>query len=334
MRKVLTWIVALVVVLALGAYALYEFTPWPRALLIRYAFETEAAKVKAALAKYVPEGISEELDIQYAPGSGATRLDIYYPSTLDGTDATLPTIVWTHGGAFISGSKGEVANYLKILAGKGYTVVSVGYSLAPGAKYPTPIRQLNEALGFLKENGHRHHVDASRLVLAGDSAGAQIAAETANIVSVPSYAEAVGIVPAIERERLQGLLLFCGIYDLADVDLAGGFSGFLRTVIWAYSGAREYDPNSEFATMSVAQYVTSAFPRAFISAGNGDPLLPQSIKLATELSGLAVRVDTLFFPETQTPPLPHEYQFNLDTAAGNEALSRALEFLADVVPRD
>jgi acetyl esterase len=39
-------------------------------------------------------------------------------------------------------------------------------------------------------------------------------------------------------------------------------------------------------------------------------------------------LDSLFFPDAYTPPLPHEYQFNLDIEAGRIALERSIKFLA------
>jgi acetyl esterase len=80
----------------------------------------------------------------------------------------------------------------------------------------------------------------------------------------------------------------------------------------------------------VANYVTGAFPPAFVSAGNADPLLSQSLEMAKVLKAAGVRVDTLFFPDDHEPPLPHEYQFNLDTEAGQLALERSLAFLRNV----
>lgn len=81
--------------------------------------------------------------------------------------------------------------------------------------------------------------------------------------------------------------------------------------------------------MSVTPHVTTAFPPSFISSGNGDPLEPQAVALARQLDALGVRVDTLFFP-SHAPALGHEYQFNLDTAAGQEALKGMLAFLASI----
>jgi acetyl esterase len=335
MVRVLGWLGGIVIAAAAAIFIAFQVSPWPSVWLIRYVFHADGTKTIAALAKHVPDGVSAELNIQYLPDDPDARLDIYYPSGLDGTDRTLPTIVWIHGGAFVYGDKGDVANYLKILASKGYTAVSVGYSIAPGALYPTPVRQTSAALGYLKENGYDLHVDASRIVLAGDSAGAQIAAQVANIISDAAYAEAVGIEPTLERTRLAGALLYCGVFDVTDVSFAGGFGGFLRPVLWAYSGTRDFtaDENA-MKTFSVTRSVTANFPPAFISAGNGDPLLPQSAELAARLKGEGVRVETLFFPEDTAPPLPHEYQFNLDRPEGQEALKRSLAFLADVTPRD
>jgi acetyl esterase len=83
---------------------------------------------------------------------------------------------------------------------------------------------------------------------------------------------------------------------------------------------------------SVPHYVTPKFPPTFISAGNGDPLLPHSVAMADALAKEGVRVDRLFFAQEHTPSLPHEYQVNLDSDAGKLALARSLEFLSSIVP--
>ena len=97
---------------------------------------------------------------------------------------------------------------------------------------------------------------------------------------------------------------------------------------WAYSGKRDFMNDPGFARASVVDYVTADFPVAFISAGNADPLLPQSRELAAALAARGVRVDSLFFPDDYAPALPHEYQFNFDFDASRVALERAVGFLA------
>jgi acetyl esterase len=82
------------------------------------------------------------------------------------------------------------------------------------------------------------------------------------------------------------------------------------------------------AEFSVVRNVTAEFPPMFISVGNADPLAPHSRRLAETAAKLGVAVDSLFFPDDYTPPLQHEYQFDLDSEAGKLALERTLKFLA------
>jgi acetyl esterase/lipase len=50
----------------------------------------------------------------------------------------------------------------------------------------------------------------------------------------------------------------------------------MRTVLWAYSGRRRYLEDPAFATCSVTNHVSPAFPPALITAGTVDPLRPHS----------------------------------------------------------
>ncbi|HVY55321.1 MAG TPA: alpha/beta hydrolase, partial [Thermodesulfobacteriota bacterium] len=310
-----------------AGYAAFKLSPWPAALIIRRTFDTEGEHVSHALEKHLPSGVSEFLDQRYDETDGES-LDVFYPSDIEGSGKALTTIVWVHGGGWIAGSKDEVANYLRILAGKGFTVAGVDYSLAPARAYPTPVRQVLSALAYLGKNAERLHVDTSRIVLAGDSAGAQIAAQTANVISVPSYAEALGLKPTIDRSQLRGLILYCGPYDIRHAGNVGSFGAFVKTVLWSYSGTKDYMNDPRFALGSVIKFVTPDFPPTFISAGNGDPLMPQSRAFADVLANHGVRVDSLFFPDDYSPALPHEYQYNLDTDAGRLALERSVKFLS------
>ena len=308
----------------LSFFLAYKFTPWPSAWLIRYAFEKDAERTNLMLEKHVPEGISEILDVQYDTKDEDAKLDIYFPTEIK---TYLPMIVWVHGGGWISGDKQQTSNYFKILAAKEYIVVSVDYSIAPEKKYPTPVIQTMNALKFLEKNSNKFHINSSAIFLAGDSGGSHIIAQVANIISEPKYAKLIAISPTIERARLRGLILYCGPYDVENVNLEGDFGNFLKTVLWSYSGSKDFMNDKYFKTASIINYIGKNFPPCFISAGNGDPLLPHSQALAKKLNSLNVKTDTLFFPKNLTPKLPHEYQFNLETEAGKKALKQSVDFL-------
>ncbi|MBX3521266.1 MAG: alpha/beta hydrolase [Xanthobacteraceae bacterium] len=329
MRGLLKFIrrsIATIVTLAAAVFVFHFVSPWPSALFFRGVFYLFTVQITSAIEKHVPSGVVSFTDQIYDPTSSRGKFDVYFPA--DALRRKLPTIVWIHGGGFISGSRKDVASYAKILASNGYAVVTVGYTIAPEQRYPGPVYQVNAALAEIVKMSNKFPFDVSQIVLAGDSAGAQIAAQTALVISDQTYAREVGIEPGLLRGHLIGLILHCGVLDAKLLGRGDGLIGFfLRTVGRSYFGTEDFSDPVVAKQFSVADRVTGALPPVFISAGNRDPLLLHSLSMVRALESVGVRTEKLFYPEDQAPPLDHEYQFNLDTAAGKLALSRTLEFL-------
>jgi acetyl esterase len=210
--------------------------------------------------------------------------------------------------------------------------LTIDYTLAPTARFPTPVRQANTTLAYIVANAVSFNIDPQRIFLAGDSAGAQIAAQTALVISDPNYARQIGVEPGMTREYLRGVVLFCGSYDPASLNFRGPFADLMRTVIWSYIGTRD-PPDARVRQMSVTPHVTAAYPPTFISVGNGDRSRrnqwrsPKRCGLTRLYQG--VEVDTLFFPRGHDPPLDHEYQLLLATDEGWLALERSVAFLLE-----
>jgi acetyl esterase/lipase len=275
----------------------------------------------------VPADIAARLNVRYGPGPDE-RMDVFRQESATGVQ---PAVVWVHGGGWIAGSKEGVSNYLKVLAGHGYTTVAVEYSTGYHGTYPKPVEQVNAALGYVTAHATELGIDPAVIILAGDSAGAQVAAQVSVMTTDPGYAAELRIAPALEASQIAGIMLVSGAYDLESIDLNGKFGWFLKAVLWAYSGVRDFMNDPRFKLASVTEHVTAAFPPAFISSGNGDPLAPQAVQFSEALGKVAVPTETLFFPDDYSPALPHEYQFNLDVPAGAEALTRMLAFLEERV---
>ncbi len=307
----------------------FKLSPYPSVWIIRYAFNKEAIKVNKQLEKFVPDNIETISNVNYDENDQDAYMDAYFDKNAVKSGNKLPIIVWTHGGGLVSGDKNQLSNYCKILASKGYVVFSIGYTIAPEAKYPTPIQQLNKALAYISSNSNKFNADSSFFILAGDSAGSMISAATANIITSPKYAQLTKVQPGLNSNQLKGLLLYCGIYEIDNLKTEGAFGSFLQTVAWAYFGKKDIS-NDEYAqSASVTNFLTSSFPPTFISAGNKDPLLSQSVFLAEKLSTLDVPIDTLFFSENHKPALEHEYQFTLNEE-GKLALERSIKFIKSI----
>lgn len=311
------------VIIGAGVYAAFQLSPWPSVLLIRYAFANGGAEAAASIASLVPKDISAQRDLSYAPGNRDALFDVFAPA---GARAPLPAVVWVHGGGFVAGSRSELSGYLQILAARGFVTIGIDYSLAPSARFPTPVRQANAALAHIVANAKQFNIDPERIFLAGDSAGAQIAAQTALVISEPEYAQRMRIDPGMARASLRGVVLFCGSYDPTSMNVEGPYADFTRTVLWSYIGTPDRR-DARVQQMSVTPHVTAAYPPVFISVGNADPRAPQSVALAEALRAQGVEVDALFFPRDHDPPLRHEYQLLLSTDAGQLSLDRAVAFL-------
>lgn len=317
--RILSIIVAVVVVLVGGGAIAFQVSPWPSVLVIR-ATGADGMSEGAAIEKYVPEGIDERLDLVYDDASPDGRIDVFSPADAEGP---LPTIVWVHGGAFIAGIKEALRPYLRIVASHGFTVVNVEYTKAPEGTYPLPVQQLDAAVEFVTANADSLGVDPTQLVLAGDSAGAHIAAQFALAATDPAYADAAGIAVRTPGEDLRAAALFSGPYDL-DVDVSNEtFGWFLRTVLWAYSGTKAFATDPHVAYASLVDHATASFPPTLISTGPADPLRSQNELFAERLSEAGAPVTTLFFDPAASPEVGHEYQLELDTdeaRAGMKAL--------------
>ena len=293
---------------------------------VKKVFDKGGVKANNALENYTPSNVTVVFNEQYDSADSDALCDVYFPEQL-GDSRTFPLIVWIHGGAWVAGSKDQMANYCRMLASSGYVVAAVNYSLAPNKRYPAQIAQVNSALAYLLSQSKRFHVDTAQVLIGGDSAGAQLAAQLGNAAYLSSYADLLGITPALQSNQLKGLILFCGAYDLNKIKMKGLSGSFSKNVLRSYSGVKDFMNDSLFATVSVHNYITKNYPPAFISVGNSDPLQEHSYGLAQKLSELGVKTDTLFFEKDYRPKLPHEYQFNLDTEAGKIALKRTVDFI-------
>jgi acetyl esterase/lipase len=105
------------------------------------------------------------------PG-GQARVRVYHP----GGDSAVPALLWMHGGGWTAGTLEENDLCCRAISqDAGVAVVSVDYRLAPEHPYPAAPNDCYAALCWLAEHGARHGIDASRLVVGGESAGGNLA---------------------------------------------------------------------------------------------------------------------------------------------------------------
>ncbi|MEU1737033.1 alpha/beta hydrolase [Streptosporangium sp. NPDC020145] len=116
------------------------------------------------------------VDTVFPGPAGEVPVRVYTPEG----DGPFPALVWFHGGGWTIGSldENEVA-CRAVCAGAGAVVVSVDYRLAPENPFPAAADDSYAALLWVHENAEALSVDASRLAVAGESAGGNLAAVVA-----------------------------------------------------------------------------------------------------------------------------------------------------------
>lgn len=297
--------------------------------LFQISSEPGTALMAADLRRHLPpSGWRTRTDLEYAPATGRDgRFDLVLPAG----PGPHPLVVWVHGGGWFFGSKADVLPYVEQLAVRGFAGAVVNYPRAPRARHPSAPRAVNAALRHLLDHAEEYEIDPSRIVLAGDSAGAQVAAELAVLCTNPTYAATTALEPALGPEQLRGTLLFCGIFDPAALDDADRvFEAVLGSAMWSVSGTRNWKQSRAVDLMNVRARANSHFPPTFLAAGDADPLTRrQTAPFAERLRSLDVRVED-YRPGEAGDPAHHEFQFRLGTPPGDEALDRATRFLEDI----
>ena len=108
---------------------------------------------------------------------GRTNIRVVRPA---GAAGTLPVIVYIHGGGWVLGDKETHDRLIRELAvGANAVVVFVDYDRSPESRYPTAIEQSYAVTKYVAEHPAEFGADASRLAIAGDSVGGNMAAVVA-----------------------------------------------------------------------------------------------------------------------------------------------------------
>jgi len=146
-------------------------------------------------------GLTVLRDLTYGRRS-AERLDLVVPSGR----GPYPSVAWFHGGFWQEGSKAGSGFAAPVLAESGVALAGVGYPLAPEVRLRAIVQSAGAALVRLQHEAPSYGLDPERIVVAGHSAGAHLAA-----------AIVAGMAGEAAASAACGAVLVSGVYDLAPV---------------------------------------------------------------------------------------------------------------------
>jgi acetyl esterase/lipase len=105
---------------------------------------------------------------------GSVSIRIFRPEV---SAEALPVVMYFHGGGWVLGDAESYDRFVReIVSGTGAAVVFVEYSRSPEERYPVPLEECFAATKWVAEHSNELGLDATRLAVAGDSAGGNMAA--------------------------------------------------------------------------------------------------------------------------------------------------------------
>jgi len=158
--------------------------------------------------------VATERDIVFAEHDGVKLLgDLFLPKGL----GKAPVLVGVHGGGWQVGDRKFYAHWGNYLARNGFAVFAIEYRLMkPGAKtWPGAVYDTKAAVQFVRAEAAEFGLDADRVGLIGDSAGAHLSALVALAGNEPLFSsQHLGGRHAATPAEVKAVVGFYGVYDM------------------------------------------------------------------------------------------------------------------------
>ncbi|MBK8456058.1 MAG: alpha/beta hydrolase [Phyllobacteriaceae bacterium] len=229
-----------------------------------------------------------------------------------------PALVYMHGGAWMQGSPETHADITsRIASWNRQTVVSIDYALAPEQPFPAAVTQCAAVIEWIFARAQKLGIDARRIAIGGDSAGANIAA-------------ALTLVFRDAPERLRAQLL---VYPACDFDMTRpsyreNANGPLLRIAGMDAINAMYCPHpADFDNPLVQPLLAKShagLPPAFVAVAGHDPLRDSGVAYAE-----ALRADGVDVVLDRSEGLIHGYLRAMAyCAASRAALKRMTDWLS------
>ncbi len=221
----------------------------------------------------------------FFPGPGGDVGARYYRPLPQATgEALLPVVVYFHGGGWTCGDLDTHDSVCRGIAHHGCcAVVAVDYRMGPEHRFPAAVEDAIAAVKWVGANASLLAIDASRLAVAGESAGGNLAAVAAIALrdSGPAIAMQVLAYPVVDQA--------------SDTDsmkrFAHGYSLTLELLRW-YQGnyLRDERDRADWRASPLRARDHSRLPQAYVLTAGFDPLLDEGKAYADRLVQAGVPV--------------------------------------------
>lgn len=200
--------------------------------------------------------------------------------------ATLPLLVWFHGGGWVWASV-ETHDRLvrELAAGAGMAAVNVDYALSPEARFPQAVLEGAAVVRAIAEEAAAWGIDPTRIVLGGDSAGGNLALAVALALRAEGG-------PALAGLHLAYPVLDTDFDTPSYLEFATGF-GLTRAGMQTYWSLYLREPTDRLNPLAAPLRAEMAgLPPTLIQLAELDVLRSEGERLGAKMTAAGVAVET------------------------------------------
>lgn len=203
-----------------------------------------------------------------------------------------PALIYLHGGGWTFMSLDSHDRLMREYAARaGITVIGIEYPLAPEVQFPNQLTLLADLVETLATRGEEWKIDPARLIIGGDSAGANLALATALALREKGRPDA-----------LKGLLLNYGAFDASQSSESQNTYGDGRYLLskselgmlWNNYLREKNFRKDPFASPILADL--TGLPSTWMTISDLDVLRDENIKLATRFIEARVPLSARLYP--------------------------------------
>jgi len=260
-----------------------------------------------------PEGMEEKEIVTEGTQNLQVKTTVF---SMAGEQADMPALVYVHGGAFAYKAAAYQKKLAMIYAKKaGCKVFFPHYHLAPKYQYPAAYEDVMSVYRYVAEHAQELGVDPSRIGIAGDSAGASIAALVCNRweeENVPMPCLQMLVYPVTDaRMETESMKLYT---DTPNWDSKA------NERMWDYYCGKDSEKRDKASPMWCD--LPSALPGTYIETAEFDCLHDEGLAYAGKLKQAGVDVVI-----NETEGTFHGYDAAIDTQIVKQQISKRLSFL-------
>lgn len=282
--------------------------------------QTEKADKARLATQSEPAGVKQINNLAYIDdGNKYHLLDVYYP---ENTEEKIPVIIDIHGGGWMYGDKELNKIYCLNLAKRGFVVFNMSYRLAPEVTVNEQLQDCAFALKWISEHLDDYPCDKDNIMLTGDSAGGQLSAYSAALLSSEKLRDVFDVVDG--NLKLTALMLTSPVPFMKK----SGFMSVYTKVMWG----EDYLKKPTYNYMDLDEIVDFAkYPPTIMTTSSGDFLArEQTRKTAKLFRSKGIETKLMDFEKYKGKDLLHVFPvLEPESEAGSLAIDAGIRFFEE-----